>query len=149
MSRAMTSAVCTSARDPHARIQKLSVVPSAFARRSFGNIERNTVRRSTKLVGKSLLLEVGKTLRRSRALNRESLRMLPRLQCVMVRHSRRITRTQLYTASFHFIPYPVYSIPRCVCSLAFACPRLWVLGRSDPAHQLLHRRPLACHQNPH
>ena len=43
---------------------------------------------SPKLVGKSLLLVVGKTLRHSRALDRESLCMLPRLQGVMVRHSR-------------------------------------------------------------
>jgi len=97
------------------------------------------------LICKPLLLEIGKTLRHARALNSESLGMLPGFQCVMVRHFRRIGGAEQITESFHLIPYPVYSRPPCVYSLAFAWPKQ--LGGSYPSHQLFQIRPLARHEN--
>src|SRR6266498_1188327 len=122
----MTSAVCTSAREPPCGIQKLSVIPGALPGRSLSNVERNTVGRSAKLVCQPLLLEVGKTLRHLGTFDGQSFRVLPSFQGMMIRHTRRIDDNGRITESFHFIPYPVYASPRCVCSLVFACPRLAV-----------------------
>src|SRR3989442_1773784 len=53
--------------------------------------------------------------------------MLPCFQCVMVRHFRSIRGSGQITESFHLIPYPINSIPRRVCSLVFAGPRLYAV----------------------
>jgi hypothetical protein len=108
------------------RIEKFAVIPGALPGGSLGDVKGNAIRRPPKLIGESFLLKIREALSGARALNSESLGMLPRFQCVMVRHFGRISRTCRIIASFHLIPYPVYSKPRCVCNLVFACPRLVV-----------------------
>src|SRR5213078_3330086 len=88
---------------------KPPVLTRALPRVAFGDVERDAVASAPKLVGQGALLVVGEPARHPHTLDGEPLCMLPRLECLVMSHGKKVEGNEEGTASESCMPCLSYA----------------------------------------